>query len=192
MKTVNILGTMLLMTTLLGSVTFASCSDDDDDTPKTTTLKFSKASVNVMVGKTDTLKVTNGTQPFTAKSGSEAIAKVTTKADSIFVTGVKTGTVAIVVTDNNKNTGRLAATVKKVATTLKFSKTSVEVAAGKTETLKVTNGTQPFTVKSSDASIATVKVDKDEITVTGVKAGSVSIVVTDKDKNTGSVPVKVK
>lgn len=113
MKTVNILGSMVLMAALLGSVTFASCSDDDDDdSSKTTTLKFSKNSVSVEVGKTDTLTVTNGTQPFTAKSGSEAIAKVTTKADSIFVTGVKAGTVAVVVTDKDKNTGRFATTVK--------------------------------------------------------------------------------
>ena len=113
MKTVNIFGSMLLMATLLGSVTFASCSDDDDDdSSKTTTLKFSKTSVTVEAGKIDTLKVTNGTQPFTAKSGSEAIAKVATKADSIFVTGVKAGTVAIVVTDKDKNTGRFATTVK--------------------------------------------------------------------------------
>ncbi len=68
--------------------------------------------MNVKVGKVDTLKVANGTQPFTAKSSAETVATVKTKKDSIFVTGVKAGTATIVVTDSKKGTGSFSATVK--------------------------------------------------------------------------------
>lgn len=113
MNTKNILKSMMMAAVCLGSITFASCSDDDDNNTTTTTLKFSKSSVEVAVGKIDTLKVTNGTQPFTVKSSSDAIATVQTKKDSIFVTGVKEGSATIVVTDNSKGTGSISATVKK-------------------------------------------------------------------------------
>ncbi len=114
MKTKNILKTMVMAVACLGTIAFASCSKDDDNssTPTTTTLKFSKSSVSVEVGKIDTLKVTNGTQPFTVKSNAETVATVKTVKDSIFVTGVKTGTATIVVTDSNKGTGSFSATVK--------------------------------------------------------------------------------
>lgn len=114
MNTKNILKSMVMAAVCLGSIAFASCSDDDDNNnTTTTTLKFSKNSVEVAVGKVDTLKVTNGTQPFTVKSSSDAIATVSTKKDSIFVTGVAEGKATIVVTDNNKGTGSFSATVKK-------------------------------------------------------------------------------
>ena len=114
MKTKNILKTMVMAVACLGTIAFASCSKDDDNssTPTTTTLKFSKSSVSVEVGKIDTLKVTNGTQPFTVKSNAETVATVKTVKDSIFVTGVKAGTATIVVTDSNKGTGSFSATVK--------------------------------------------------------------------------------
>lgn len=115
MKTKNILKTMVMAVACLGTIAFASCSKDDDNSSSnttTTTLKFSKSSVSVEVGKIDTLKVTNGTQPFTVKSNAETVATVKTVKDSIFVTGVKAGTATIVVTDSNKGTGSFSATVK--------------------------------------------------------------------------------
>ncbi len=109
----NVLKTMVMAVACLGTVAFASCSkDDDNSSTTTTTLKFSKSSVSVEVGKVDTLKVTNGTQAFTAKSSAESVATVKTVKDSIFVTGVKAGTATIVVTDSKKATGSISATVK--------------------------------------------------------------------------------
>ena len=114
MKTKNILKTMVMAVACLGAIAFASCSKDDDNSSSTTTtaLKFSKSSVSVAVGKVDTLKVTNGTQAFTAKSSDEKVATVKTVKDSLFVTGVKAGSATIVVTDSKKATGSISATVK--------------------------------------------------------------------------------
>ncbi len=112
MKTTTIMKSMILAVACLSSVAFAACSDDDDNN-NTSKLTFSKSSVQVKVGSTDTLKVANGTQAYKAKSSSDAIATVTTVKDSIFVKGVKAGTATIVVTDSKNVTGSFSATVKK-------------------------------------------------------------------------------
>lgn len=111
MKTTTIMKSMILAVACLSSVAFAACSDDDDNN-NTTKLTFSKSSVQVKVGSTDTLKVANGTQAYKATSSSDAIATVTTVKDSIFVKGVKAGTATIVVTDSKNVTGSFSATVK--------------------------------------------------------------------------------
>lgn len=81
--------------------------------------------------------------------------------------------------DNNDNAG------------LKFNVAKVEVASSLSVNVTIGNGTQPFTVKSIDEKIATVKVDKNIITVTGVKEGKTSIIVTDKNKLSGTLAVNV-
>ena len=75
---------------------------------------------------------------------------------------------------------------------LTFSVAKAEVEVGKTVEVTVKNGTQPFTVKSSDEKLATVTVDKEKITVTGVATGTATISVTDNNKAIGSFTVEVK
>jgi len=113
MKTKNILKSMVMTAVCLSSIAFASCSNDEGNNGTTTSLRFSQSKVEVTVGTIDTLKVTQGTQPFIAKTSSDAIATVKTKKDSIFVTGVAEGTAVIVVTDGNKGAGSFYVTVKK-------------------------------------------------------------------------------
>ena len=52
------------------------------------------------------------------------------------------------------------------------------------------NGTQPFTVKSSDEKLATVTVDKEKITVTGVATGAATISVADNNKKSVRSPLR--
>ena len=75
---------------------------------------------------------------------------------------------------------------------LKCTPSKVEVAPGKTATVTVSGGTAPFTVTSSDSKIATAKADKNTITITGVKNGTATILISDSKKLTGKVPVMVK
>ena len=74
---------------------------------------------------------------------------------------------------------------------LKFSAAKVEVIPTGTANVTIANGTQPFTVKSSDMKLATVTVDKNTLTVTGVKEGKGTIMVTDKNKVMGTLPFTV-
>ena len=77
------------------------------------------------------------------------------------------------------------------STGLKFSVAKVTVTPGAVANVTVSKGTEPFTVKSMDEKTATVKVDKNILTVTGVKEGRTSVIVTDKKKLTGKLVVDV-
>ncbi len=74
---------------------------------------------------------------------------------------------------------------------LKFSVSEAVVAPGATANVTISGGTQPFTAKSSDDKTATVKVDKNVMTITGVKEGATTIIVTDAKKVTGKLAVTV-
>lgn len=173
----------------LGSFAFVSCDKEENKT--TSQLSFSATKTEVQVGAAATVTVKNGTQPYTVKSSDEKIATVKVDKATITVTGVAAGKATITVTDKNKLTGTISVEVK-ASSALAFDKTSVNVAVGKEGTVAVKNGTQPYTVKSGDEKIATVKVDKATITVKGVKAGSTTITVTDKDSKSGKINVVVK
>lgn len=75
---------------------------------------------------------------------------------------------------------------------LKCTPSKVEVAPGKTATVTVSGGTAPFTVTSSNTKIATAKADKNTITITGLKDGTATMLISDSKKLTGKIPVVVK
>lgn len=79
-----------------------------------------------------------------------------------------------------------------ITASLKLSQTSATINPAATTTVTVSNGTSPYTVASSDSKVATAKVDKTTITITGVKEGTAVITVTDKNKFSGKVAVTVK
>ena len=65
---------------------------------------------------------------------------------------------------------------------LKLSVAKVDMVSGATARVAISNGTQPYSVRSVDEKVATVKLDKNVMTITGVKEGKTSVVVTDKKK----------
>lgn len=78
----------------------------------------------------------------------------------------------------------------KTPDSLTFSVAKAEVEVGKTVEVTVKNGTQPFTVKSSDEKLATVTVDKEKITVTCVATGAATISVADNNKESVRSPLR--
>lgn len=179
----------LLFSVLFLSVIFVSCKNDE----ATNSVIFASSKVELAVGKSDSVKVTVGLTPFTllAADNTIATAKVSSKLNNyIVVTGVKEGTTLITVTDKDKKTGKLSVTVKKAA--LVFTPIKTELTVGKTGTVKIAGGSTPYTILVGDNTIATATVDKETITVTGVKAGTTSITVTDKDKVTAKFDVVIK
>ena len=69
----NLLRTVLMAVCCLGVAAFVSCSKDDDEAGK---LKFSVDKLELSPTATFKVTIQNGTQPFTAKSVSEATATV--------------------------------------------------------------------------------------------------------------------
>lgn len=74
---------------------------------------------------------------------------------------------------------------------LRLSMAKVQVAQGASATVTVSKGTPPFVAKSANDQVATAKIVKNVLTVTGVKAGRTSVTVTDKNKRAKSLPVFV-
>ena len=75
---------------------------------------------------------------------------------------------------------------------LEFSNDSVAVAAGTTDTITVDGGEAPFEAVSDDETIATVHVDGDTISITGIAVGTTSVAVTDKNGKNGKIAVAVE
>lgn len=187
MKTNNIIKLAFMAATALFATTFTSCSDDDDDS--TNTLKLSASKVELAPKATATATITNGTAPFTVVSSNTKIATASVTDKTITVTGVAKGSCFIKVTDKNNQTGQLTVTVKEQ---LLADKDTATVEVGKTADVTISNGTSPYTVTVKDTKVATATVKDKKITIKGVKAGSTVATITDKNKTTGKIVIKVK
>ncbi len=174
----------------LGSFAFVSCDKNDNKTPDP--LSFSEIKVEVEVGKTAEVTVKNGTQPFSVKSSDEKVATVTVDKEKITITGVAEGTATISVADKDQAAGSFTVTVKAAAEKLDFDKAEVTVGVEKEDVVTVNSGTAPYTVKVADETVATATVNESAVTVKGVKAGTTTLTVTDKDGKTGEVSIKVE
>ncbi len=186
----SFISSVVMAALCLGSFVFTSCDKNDNKTPDP--LTFSVAKAEVEVSKTVEVTVKNGTQPFTVKSSDEKIATVAVDKEKITVTGVAAGTATISVSDNNKAIGSFTVEVKAAAEKLEFDKAEVTVGVEKEEVVTVKTGTAPYTVKVSDEAVATATVNESAITIKGVKAGTATVTVTDKDGKTGEISVKVE
>lgn len=172
------------------AVTMGSCDKNDD--PKVPDLKCTPSKVEVAPGKTATVTVSGGTAPFTVTSSDSKIATAKADKNTITITGVKNGTATILISDSKKLTGKVPVMVKDMASELDFDKKSISVTAGKEETVTVKGDSAPFTATAKDTKIATVTIKDGKIIIKGVKAGSTSVTVTDKDKKAGTISVTVK
>lgn len=189
MRTKNLFKSMLVAICCVSVFAFASCSDDDDDT---VTLKTNPEKIEVLTAKTGEAKITNGVSPFTVASSDDKLATAKVDKDVITVTGVKEGKVIITITDKNNSKGKLEVTVLDAAKTLTFDKKEIEVKATESAVVTIKSGVAPYTAEVKDKTIATATVEADKVTVKGVKAGTTTITVTDKDKKTGTISVTIK
>jgi len=184
---INILKAMMMAVISISAMTFASCSDDDDE-PKNT-LKLTPANVEIAPKATATVTIGSGTAPFTVNSSNTKVATVAVTDKSITITGVAEGSAFVKVIDKNNQTGQVIVTVKEP---LALDKASVEVEANKTVDVTVSKGTAPYTATVKDSKVATVSVKDSKVTIKGVKAGKTTVTVTDKNKKTATISVTVK
>lgn len=190
MKKVTTISKLACLSLAALALTFASCEKDGDIKKD---LKFSPSDkVEVTVEKSASVTVSGGTTPYSAASSDTKVATVSVDKSTVTIKGVEKGTATVTVTDKDKNSGKITVTVKEKEG-LTFDKKTVEVEANKEAVVTVSGGTAPYAAESKDATIASATVNDNKITVKGLKAGTTTITVTDKDKkNSGTITVTVK
>lgn len=167
------------------ALSLTSCDDDDDQG-----ILCNPKKVEIVEGASADVKLSGGTEAYTAKSSDEKVATVKVDKSTLSIMGVKAGKTNILITDAKKQTATLAVTVK--GTPLEFDKSTVSVATGKTDVVTVKSGTAPYAAVSANTKIATATVSDKQVTIKGIKAGKTTVTIYDKDKKTGTVIVTVK
>ncbi len=202
--TVSVTASSSVQETVSGSTTDKQYSDTASTTitvaaGQSATATISKSTLSLAVGGSATLtaKSEGDTAGFTWSSSNPEIAAVSSAG---VVTGKKAGTAVITATHANGSSAACTVTVTETEITIKLNKTSATVNVKKTIELVPTvtgstNTESKVTWSSSNTAVATVTGDNRKATVTGVKAGDVTITASFTENNetvTATCTVKVQ
>jgi uncharacterized protein YqfB (UPF0267 family) len=140
-------------------------------------LSVSPSSLQVAVGSSGKVAVSNTRGTVTASSSNTKVATVAYANGVATITGSSAGSTTVTIRDRSESRKQIAVTV--VAASLTVSPTSVTVAAGSTAAVSVTNASGAVSVKSSNTAIATVTYASGVATIRGVAAGTATVTVSD-------------
>jgi len=153
-------------------------------------LSVSSTTVSVVVGNSQQVTITGGTGFYKISSSDEKIATATVSGSTVqkgTIQGVAIGTAIITIEDDTGATATIDVTISG----LTLDKTSIIVQPAGSVTITVLTGTPPYSVVSSDDTIATALVASDKITITGVATGSATITVSDSSSVSAVISVQV-
>ena len=153
-------------------------------------LSVSSATVSVVAGTSQQVTITGGTGFYKITSSDEKIATATVSGSTVqkgTIQGVAIGTAIITIEDDTGATATIDVTISG----LTLDKTSIIVQPAGSVTITVLTGTPPYSVVSSDDTIATALVASDKITITGVATGSATITVSDSSSVSAVISVQV-
>ena len=117
-------------------------------------LTLSSDNVVMDYGSSATVNISSGYGPYTVTCSDENLVEVSLDGTQLSITGKAVGTAVVTVTDTATGyTKDINVTVN--AEPLTISNNTVEVTAGESATVEITSGSGNYSVKSSDASVAT-------------------------------------
>lgn len=122
--------------------------------------------------------VRGGVAPYSVNSSDSSIASASISGSMVTVTGQpKAGTATLVVTDSTGVTLNVSVTVQ--VGTLATSPTSITGTAGTSNTITINGGLAPYSVSSSNTTVASASVSGSSVSVGLLSQGSSDIKITD-------------
>jgi hypothetical protein len=151
-------------------------------------LTVAPTSVQIQVGNTTTVSVTNAVGEVEASTSNTRVATVSYSNGVATIRGRAAGSATITIKD--RRTTRQVSVAVTAESALTVSPTTVQVQAGNTAAVTVSNANGAVTATSSNTGIATVTYATGVATIRGVAAGTATITISDS-VNTRTVAVTV-
>lgn len=138
------------------------------------------ANINVGLGAASTYTVGGGNGPYTADSSAPGVATASVVGKILTITGISVGTATVVVHDATTGSVQITVTVGSTASLFTSAPTNLTVGIGTSSpTFTIGGGSQVYTISSGNPQIATVGINGNKFTITGVVAGSTTVNVKD-------------
>ncbi|MDT9500565.1 leucine-rich repeat domain-containing protein [Capnocytophaga canimorsus] len=167
-----------------GLVAMVSCNKDDNKQVEVPAkeIKIGKDAVNVLVGETQVIDITDGNGAYKVKSSDENKAVASVKGEKqIAVEGKSAGEVTLTITDSKQ---KQVSVKVNVFQSIALETKAIILKKGAEKSIAINSGSGAYKVESKDEAIATAKiVGTNSIVVSAVSKGNTTIVVTDTQTN---------
>ena len=162
----------------------------------TTTNLFTTApsSIDIAVASSNTYTIGGGTPPYSVSSSGTGVVTASVSGTILSVNGIATGTAQVLVFDATGTSVPITVNIASGGTSTKLfttSANSVNILVAASNTYTIGGGTAPYTVSSSNKSIATASVSGTSLLINGIAAGAAQVLVTDTVGASVSIDVTV-
>lgn len=151
------------------------------------------SSINIAVGAANSYKIGGGSTVYNVGSSNTSIATAVINGNDLIISGISLGKATIVVRDTTNGSLNIEVTVGTgdIVSLFTTAASDIVVAPNATPTYKISGGRAPYTVSSSNVSVATASVSGNTLNITGVIAGSAKILVKDDLGTTVTINIVV-
>ena len=149
------------------------------------------SSLTMAVGTPLSFTITGGTAPYAGTSSDSSVTSVSVSGSTVILTPRKSGVASVVITDSAAQSVTVAVTVANPPALAVNAPSPLALGVGALSTYQVSGGNAPYTVASSDSRIATGGITGSTLTITPLKAGSVSLLIYDASNTSVTISVAV-
>ena len=149
------------------------------------------SALTIAPGQSPSYLVSGGFPPYTATSSNQAVAGAGMSGSILTISGNSPGPASVVISDSKGTVLTISVAVGSSTALYVNAPSSVSMSAGTSTSFTVGGGSQPYSVSSSDARIATGSISGSTLTITAVKAGVVTLQVFDASGKSVTISVTV-
>lgn len=143
-------------------------------------LRLSQYDAGLPIGSYVTLSVLSGSGDYTAEVADEAIASAKIVPSGIRIVGLKEGNTTVSVRDNATGAvGKCELTVSIRDFKLDLPELPLTFPYGETRSIGILSGNGTYGAKSAEPAIASVEYKSGQFVITGIKAGTTTVTLTD-------------